>query len=463
MSSVSIQIDHKSDNSVRNQIVDAYAAAIQENRLKSGARLPSIRALAARLKVSPATVVAAYRELQARSLVSASPRSSFSVAGRGAASDAHLILRMNRIEPDLRIHPVQEFLRLLPGLGEPSIGGYEDYRGFFALRETLSGLDRSDGIATDPATEILVTSGAQQAITLIARCLGPGAAVAVEDPCFPGARLAFRNAGVDIIPVAMTQDGPDPASLSAIARSGRVSAFYCCPTYGNPTGFTWSLEARLRVLEAARTGGFMVVEDDYLGDLDYLSERPARLASLAADFPSVRVTRVHTFSKTLLPALRLAGVSGKADFIDRLLAAKVADDIGCSAILQRGLDRFIRDGLYAAHLERVRPRYRASREALRRGLAEIGPDLRFDDPPAGLSLLGYMTQSMDPARFVSECAREDIVVTGGGDYWLDGTERRNTFRIGFGSLSPDEILRATRGFSAAARRAREYSVDHSLI
>ena len=86
------------------------------------------------------------------------------------------IYSLNRIEPDLRIHPVQEFVRMLPAIAakDLSIGGYEEYRGYRGLREALADLDLADGVVTNPETEMLITSGAQQAITLIARCFGAG-------------------------------------------------------------------------------------------------------------------------------------------------------------------------------------------------------------------------------------------------------------------------------------------------
>ena len=159
-----------------------------------------------------------------------------------------------------------------------------------------------------------------------------------------------------------------------------------------------------------------------------------------------------------------------------MLSQKVADDIGSSALLQRGLAQFIREGRYAAHLERVRPRYRATREALRGALAALSPagalsppsppasdGLLFDDPPAGLSLLGYLPVDLDPARFIAECEKDGVIVMSGRDYWADGANGRHSFRIGFGALSGEEAVKAVGFFSNALVRAREYSVDHSLI
>ena len=499
MSSVIAQIDHEADLPVRTQISSAYAAAIRSGALKPGAALPSIRALSSRLRVSPATVVAAYRELCDSGLASAQPRSSFRVAGLpedgvrtetgdeagGAASGVTVInggstvsgayapeLRsgrgvyaLNRIEPDLRIHPAREFAATIASVAvaDVSIGGYEEYRGCPALREAIAAFDRERGIDSDPVNGMLITSGAQQAIQLLGRSFPSGTAIAVEDPCYPGARLAFSGNGARLVPVRVGADGPDAESLAAIARPGAVAAFYCCPTYANPSGRTWSEAARIRTLEAARAGGFLVVEDDYLGDLDYCAERPISLAALAERVPGARVLRVRTFSKCLLPALRIASVTGEPAIVSRLLALKVADDIGCSAFIQRALARFVDSGQYAAHLERVRPRYRATREALREALATQIEGLEFEDPPAGLSLLARVSGSLDAARFVAECAREGALVSPGSDSWLDPAEGRSRLRLCFGSLAPEEVHPAIDTLRRAASAARITSPVFSMI
>jgi DNA-binding transcriptional MocR family regulator len=471
MSSVLLQIDHDTAEPVKSQIARAYSQAIRDGRLVPGSRLPSIRALAGRLKVSPATIVAAYRELSERGLAHASPRSAFCVAGTSVPRSGSVgKMNMNRIEPDLRIAPVEEFMKVLSNLSvaDFSLGGYEDYRGCPDLRDRLAELDRADGIGSEPADGIIVTSGAQQALTLAARAFGIGARIAFENPCYGGARIAFSNAGAEIIPVACGQGGPLPEALALLSRPGTVDALYCCPTYGNPTGYSWNHETRLRVLEAAKLGGFMIIEDDFLGDLDYLGEKPFRLASLAREFEGVRVMRIRTFSKSLLPALRLAGVSAPPEFVARLLSLKISDDIGSSAILQRGLAAFIGDGRYSAHLDRVRPRYRQTREALRASLLDLvrdpkGGGFRFGDPPAGLCLTGTLPPDVDRSRFIAECARENILISSGADYWAGNSGGQDALRLGFGPLSPAEAALVGPAFLRAAARARELSVDHSFV
>ena len=483
MISVLSQIDRLSPRSLREQIVAAYAQAIRDGRLESGAALPSVRALAGRLGVSPLTVAGAYRELCACGLAISLPRSGFRVrpnvtsaqplrqvtqatqviSPTPAAPRARFAL--DRLEPDLRLHPVAELARLIGEVGatDASLGAYGDFHGDAQLRQAIAEFDAAMGVACDAGDGLLITSGAQQAIALYARTLAPGLRVAVEDPCYPGARLAFAAVGAQLVGVRLGDDGPDAASLRAIATPGAVAAFYCCPTYANPGGRSWSEAARHRVLAAAQQGGFVVVEDDYLGDLDYLDEAPTRLATLASSYSGVRVVRIRTFSKALLPALRLASVAADGELIGRLRGLKIADDLGCSALLQRALAEFIRRGDYAAHLERVRPRYRAVRAELRATLAAGIAGLSFDDPPAGWCLLGRVEAGVDLGRFVAECARLGVSVAPAADYWIDRRDGDGSFRIAFANLAPGEVAQVVALLARAALAAGTPPVDRSLI
>ncbi|HNY21681.1 MAG TPA: PLP-dependent aminotransferase family protein [Treponemataceae bacterium] len=466
MGSVVVQVNHRSDVPIRSQIADAYAAAIRDGKLKGGGKMPSIRALASRLGISPATVVAAYRELVSRGLVTAAPRSSFCVAGKAPSEGVpRAILPLNKIEPNLRLHPVAAMGSLIGQVAEedPLAGGYEDYRGNARLLEAIADLDRELGIESEPKGGMLVTSGCQQAISLTARAFPRGARIAVEDPCYPGARLAFAGAGAEIVPVAMGDDGPSGAALREISKAGKVALFYCCPTYGNPSGRSWSVDARSRVLAAAKAGGFMIFEDDFLGDLDYEDEGLPRLAAMAREYPGVRVIRARTFSKTLLPTLRIAGVSGDPDFIARLLSLKILDDVGCSAFLQRALARFIGDGLYEEHLARVKPHYRELRGALRSALSGSPGGFSFGDPKAGLCLLAHIPEGIDSTRLVPECAAAGVPLCAGSDYFSRPSDGAGLIRIGFGALDVNEVPRAVAALERAVIASRGFSQIHSVV
>ena len=175
------------------------------------------------------------------------------------------------------------------------------------------------------------------------------------------------------------------------------------------------------------------------------------------------MVRIHTFSKTLLPALRLASVTADPETIDRLLALKVADDLGCSAFLQRALAHFINTGDYQRHLDRVRPRYCEVREALRRAMGEVGPYIAFSPSPSGFCMLGRLDRTVDTGRFLAECARSGVMLTSGTDYWVDAAQGGDCFRMGFGALSPDEVLVVLRRLGEAAAAVRNASEKWSLL
>ncbi len=459
MISVSIQIDEDSDLPLHEQISEAMARCIRAGAAR-GARLPSVRGLAARIKVSPATVAFAYRTLVARHLVEASPRSGYVVAARFDNSDGKGPLSLEKIEPNLRRLPTAEFGAVLAEIAEtdPSSGGYEDYRGNRRLRERLADLDTEAGFSADPDMNIIVTAGAQQAIALCARILGSGRRVAMEDPTYLGARIAFARAGAEIVPVPAGRDGPDLAALEKAADS--VDLFYACPTYANPTGRSWSVEVRERVAALAAKKGLVVIEDDFLGDLDYLGERLPRLKALA---PEAGIIHVRTFSKCLLPSLRIAGVTADPRTVDLLQKEKTWSDVAGSALLQRALATFLERGGYRAYLERVRPFYRKLREALRKELGRGGAGIVYGDPPAGLCLFSTLPEGVDGSRFVEECRRLGVTVSPGRDYHLDPADGASSFRIGFGGLEPEDAPLLARTLERACERAAIGSERVSIV
>lgn len=449
MLSVSLQIDHKKSQPLHEQISDAIEKAIARGAHR-GTRLPSVRGLAKRLNVSPSTVTAAYRTLVSRHLVESSARSGFIVAAESKIRTPQAGFPLDKIEPNLKRHPVAEFGRLVAEVAarDDTVGGYGDYRSDLGLREQLALLNAEAGIKADPEMDILVTSGSQQAIALAAHMMGPGARVAIEDPTYPGAHLAFQQSGAKLIAIPAKQDGPDMKILEAASDS--IDLFYCCPTYANPTGRSWSLRTRERVAALALRKGFALFEDDYLGDLDYLDENLPRLKALA---PEARIIHARTFSKCLLPALRLSGVTADPHTIDMLLQRRMALDIVGSPLLQRALALFLERGRYRVFLNQVRPFYKSVREALRMELTKSDSGISFSDPPAGLSLIADLPNQLDSISFSAECERLGVKISPGRDYFLAALQGASAFRICFGGIEPADAPTVVKALDRACERA----------
>jgi DNA-binding transcriptional MocR family regulator len=459
MYSVPIQLNKDASQPLHEQISDAMERAIRSGALRDK-RLPSIRGLANRLNVSPATITAAYRTLVSKHLAEASARSAFIVTAEKIAGDTPDLLSMDRIEPNLKYHPVAEFGRLVGEVAgrDVSAGGYEDYRGYRKLRELLADLNAEAGIAADPEMEIFITAGCQQAISLIAQIMGPRTKVAVEEPTYPGAHLAFQQVGATLIPIPAKEEGPDLKALEA--AGGSIDLFYCCPTYGNPAGRSWSPKIRERVASLAARKGFAIFEDDYLGDLDYLDEKLPRLKSLA---PDAKIFHVRSFSKCLFPALRIAGVTADPQTVDLLLKKRLAADITGSPFLQRALALFIDRGGYREHLRQVRPFYKSIREALRRELGKRKTAIRYGNPPAGVSLLAELPKGLDAFRFAAECRNLGVAIAPAKDYFLNSEQGASFFRICFAGIEPKDASFVSKVFDRACERTLLGSESGSLV
>lgn len=215
--------------------------------------------------------------------------------------------------------------------------------------------------------DILVTSGAQQAFDILARALViPGeTVVAVEDPGYPPMRVAFAAAGAKIVPVGVDAEGLIVEQLPA-----DVNVICVCPSHQFPFGATLSASRRKALVEFARQRGAVIVEDDYDGEFRY--DRASLQALHSADAADV-VFYVGTFSKCMLPALRLGFLVAPEWAMRTLVAAKNCSDWHCSTPVQLGVAGFIAQGHLARHVRKMRHVYRQRREALLTALArEVG-------------------------------------------------------------------------------------------
>ena len=240
------------------------------------------------------------------------------------------------------------------------------------------------GVRCD-ADHIAIVPGAQAGFGLIARAtLRPGDAVWVEDPGYPGSRAAWRAAGAHIVPMAIDVDG---ASLPG-ARAPTPRLISVTPAHQSPLGMTLSLPRRRALLERARRAGAWIVEDDYDGEFRY-GARP--IAALQGLDPDGRVIHVGSFSKTMLPALRLGYVVLPPRLIEPMSALMSLCLRFAPTIDQAILARFVEGGHFNRHIRRLREVY-AARHAVMRAECRrlLGERLRIDDAAAGLDIVAWL-------------------------------------------------------------------------
>ncbi|MGD8863115.1 MAG: PLP-dependent aminotransferase family protein [Myxococcales bacterium] len=480
-----IELDPTLDTPLYQQLFDAIAALIGSGALAPGQRLPPTRALAQRLGAHRNTVVRAYGELEDAGFVtgtvgrgtfvrrppegvravqpSAAPsgiawgtllsrqsaaeplrraeRFAQASAGRGA-------INMVRMQPSADLLPDQLFRRcldhVLATLGGRALG-YAPRPGVARLREQIALDLERQGVSTT-ADDVLVTSGSQQALDLLVRALvNPGEPMIVDSVTYTGALSAFSVGGARLLTVPSDDEGPDLAALERLGRT-HAKAFYLMPSCQNPTGRCISLSRRRALVDWSRRTGVPLIEDDYVSDLHVDAPPPAPLRGFDGD-----VLYVGTYSKKLIPAVRVGYVVAPPPLRKRLEALKQVSDMG-SPLIQYALAEFLERGYLRAHLSRTLPEYRARRDALEGALREHLPEgLSVRRPVSGLNLWLPLPERVDSHQ-VFEAARDEGVLVMPATMNRATESGENGIRMNFCAEPPERLREGGERLGRALQR-----------
>ncbi|MBD3875156.1 PLP-dependent aminotransferase family protein [Pseudomonas kunmingensis] len=453
------------------QLYQALRERILDGRLAGGSRLPAGRDLAALLAVSRNTVTRAFDQLYAEGYIegrvgdgtyvvelgSARPLMQPSASGV-APTEALLRLQRNHLVPPVSgaprafrigvpafdLFPFEIWARLTARFWRkpsPARLGYSDPAGEPALRELVAAYLRSSrGLNCDPS-QVVITCGAQQGISLCAQLLvQPGDRVALENPGYRAAGHAFAVAGAELCGVAVDGEGLDTAALAQI-EGCRLA--YVTPSHQYPTGVTLSLARRLELLAWAERNEGWIVEDDYDGEYRY-SGTP--LTPLAALDRQGRVLYVGTFCKITFPALRLGYLvlpPGLAEAFARRRALDMRhSDIGSQMVMAE----FIAAGHFQRHVRRMRQAARVRRDTLLQHWPEAIPGCgALPAVDAGLHLCVPVHSHAREAELVAAARAAEVEMNGLADYWLDGQAPRGApggLVLGFAAVPKVEIIAA---------------------
>ena len=452
--------------------------AVEDGRLAPGDRLPSTRELARDLGIARNTVAAAYDALVAEGYAEGRRGSGTYVAigaptpvarpedaaaptpPSAAASSAASVTAPDRPAfdlrlgmPDARAFPVAAWRRALADGADEAIRaapGYGDPAGDPGLRAAIArhvSVSRGVRVTGDG---LVVTAGAQGAFDLLARCLvAPGDAVVVEDPGYPHARASFAAAGARLVGVPVDGNGLITDALPPDARAAVVT-----PAHQMPMGVTLSAGRRAALLAWADRTCAVIVEDDYDSEFRFAA-RP--LEPLQRLDRSERVVYVGSFSKTLLPMLRMGFLVAPGAMLPALREARRLAGWQSEAVTQLALRRLIDDGTFGRHLRRTRRLYRARHDRLLAAISrDLAPWLVSNPAAAGLHVAALAHPGIDPERFrrvVAAAAAHGVAVESLDAYAVDPTRVRPGLAMGFGSIdegSIDEaVRRLARAFAAA--------------
>jgi len=323
--------------------------------------------------------------------------------------------------------------------------------GHSPLRETLAQWVAARGIRAR-ASDVLVVSGSQQGLDLVARIfIDPGDVVVVEEPTYIGALQSFRVAGAKIIGIPVDEDGMRTDILASILERERPKLIYTLPTYQNPSGAVMSVERRRHLLELALRWHVPILEDDPYSELRYEGEP---LPSLKALDENDLVLYQSTFSKALFPGLRIGYLVVPPVVLRQLTLAKQGADLHSNSFSQYLLERFVRDGHFTTHIEKTKTAYRRRRDRMAAALLRdpsIG--LEFAVPKGGFYIWCRLPDGVEQSALLANAAARGVVfLPGRACYPTEPTE--NCLRLNFSHASEENIDVGIERFLESVREAR---------
>jgi GntR family transcriptional regulator/MocR family aminotransferase len=481
---VFLSVDPTSTVPLYRQIHNSIRDAIVGGTLQAGMRLPATRTLAGDLRVSRNTVINAIEQLLAEGYVDARVGSGTYVTQPlpdYLTSPLRGDLPRPRARTPLRVSARGQRLReLLTGLsrGEPrafrpgvpdlegfpkalwakmnartwrragaGILSYGDPAGYGPLRNAIARyISGARGVRCD-AGQVLVVAGSQQGLYLASHVLlDPNDPAWLEDPGYLGARSALVSAGARVVPVPIDREGL--TLPGGAARSPRPRLVYVSPSHQFPLGVTMTLARRLQLLRFAQGCGAWILEDDYDSEYRYTS-RP--IAALQGLDDGAHVVYIGSFSKVLLPSLRLGYVVVPEQLVDTFTAARSLIDRESPAAEQATLAAFIEEGHFERHIRRMRSLYLTRRDALIEAVQHhLGPLLELEPGDAGLHVVGWLPPGVDDRQASERAAACGVAVAPLSVFCLK-PPKRGGLVLSYGAVTAEEIRNAVPRLGKALR------------
>jgi GntR family transcriptional regulator/MocR family aminotransferase len=485
-----IPLDRQSTVPLYRQIEAFLRQGILSGSLAPDTRLPATRQLARDLGVNRLTVENAYAELQADGLVAGRVGSGTYVLPPHSlpplsknAPDAPWPLWQQDVRDENKLPTATAPDEMLKAAGHPDpvdfaggTGGshlfpveefrkiiqtvmrrdgivaleYGDRKGYAPLRSTIAHILASQGLEAGPRN-ILITAGSQQALALVSQMLlKPDDVILVESPTYGGAldlfrALSFRTAGIPT-----DEHGMQVEKLEKLLQQHHPRLIYTIPNFQNPTGACLSSQRRRQMIALADRYNVPILEDDFVGDLRY--EGHAQPALKALD-PGGRVVYVSTFSKMLMPGLRVGFLVAEGPVYDGLVSYKRVNDLATSNLIQRALEAYVTVGRYQAHLRRSCRVYRKRRDAMLQAIDRHLPaDVHVTPPQGGLFIWLQLPDDLSSEELLPLACAKGVAFAAGSTFFPNRSDGEHAMRLNFAMHPPETIEAGIKRLGKAIRQ-----------
>lgn len=436
-----------------------------------GARLPSTRSLTRTHGASPVTVQKALHALTLQGLIETRPGAgtfvsrpratrphdySWQTTALGAptapvpqssslrpTSPEAVALHEGYPERDLLPHRLVRAALARAARGDvavtrPPSAGVPELQAWFAAE--LAAVTPA-GLAAPTAKDVIVLPGSQSGLSTLFRSLvGARMPLLIESPTYWGAMGAAVQAGVQVVPLSSGAHGPDPGELDRALTETGARAFYAQPTYANPTGAQWSPARSEEVLRVIRAHGAFLIEDDWAHDFG-ISTAPS---PLAARDDGGHVVYVRSLTKSVSPAVRVAGLIARGPARERILADLQAHSLYVSGVLQAAALDVVTQPGWRTHLRGVGRQLAARRDLLVDAVRTHLPTAHLEAVPAGgLNLWVQLPDETDLARLARECETRGVAIATGDD-WFPAEPTGRFMRLNYSGPNPGAFPDAVR-------------------
>ncbi len=357
--------------------------------------------------------------------------------------------------PDTSTFPPDSYASLMGDVASSSCARALQYgptEGLALVRDCIGSVMAAEGMRVE-SDELLVTTGAQQAIDLVCKTLiDPGDVIVAEAPTYPGAIPTFCSYQADVVQIEIDRDGMRidvlEETLEALERSGRRPKFiYTVPNFHNPAGVTLSLERRRRLVEIAAERELLVLEDNPYGLLRYEGEPLPPLRSLDQDF----VIYAGTFSKILSPGARLGWTAAPAPILAKLQLGKQGSDLCSSSIAQYFVSAYFQAGPWDQYVRSLLEIYRRRRDVMLDALAEHFPrEAEWTRPQGGLFIWATLPDYIDTTDLLARAISDRVAFVPGRAAFVDG-RGGSSMRLNFSGVAEDEIREGIRRIGEVVR------------
>ena len=450
------KINFKEDVPKYIQVASHIKRLIDSRKIKDGEKLPTIREFCDFLNVNKVTIVNAYKKLEAdgyayqkvgsgtyakrRETISAFNREYSRIFKELSSEDLKNIIEFTGETNSNFYFPIEDFKvvinEVLDRDGANALVAKEAL-GYDNLRKTINKAFWNNSLDLN---NILIVSGAQQGIDIASKAIvNINDNVIVEKPTYGGAISVFKWRRANIFELELEKDGIDLLKLEEILKKNKISCFYTMSYFHNPTGVSYSLEKKIKLLELASKYDFYIIEDDYLSELIYddnIMHQP--LKSLDKH---ERVIYIKSFSKIFLPGIRIGYMITPSSFNETIQSSKINTDISTSSLMQRALELYISEGLWRKNIEYQQNMYKEKYLLMKELIdKELSDKVSYVDPKGGLYFyLEIKNKNIKSTELFYRLKKKNVFITPGSILFKDSNDGDYFFRISFSQASKEKI------------------------